>query len=111
MGARSLSSTIESSHESNVQLEQIFPSVFIRRLWKNKNTSSHAVIVDIAPGGKWLEPDLHEPGPEIVYVISGVLNDGERNFSAGSFIYSPKGSSHVPQSQLGCKLFVFYPEG
>jgi hypothetical protein len=38
-------------------------------------------------------------------------DDGVRDYPAGSFIHAPAGSSHVPQSETGCTLFVFYPEG
>lgn len=102
---------IEASHENNIPIQEIYPLVFLRKLWSDKNGPAHGAIVDIAPGGKWLEIDAHDQGPEIVYVISGVLNDGTNDFSAGSFINNPKGSSHIPQSKVGCKLFVFYPEG
>jgi len=47
----------------------------------------------------------------VVYVVSGVFNDGVRDYPAGSFTHNPAGSSHVPQSKTGCTLFVFYPEG
>lgn len=102
---------IESVHESSIAIEEIFPSVFLRKIWSDKGGPAHGAIVDIAPGGKWLEIDSHDQGPEMVYVISGILNDGSNDFPAGSFINNPKGSSHVPQSKVGCKLFVFYPEG
>jgi anti-sigma factor ChrR (cupin superfamily) len=54
---------------------------------------------------------VHEPGAEEVYVVSGVFNDGVRDYAAGSFIHNPAGSSHIPQSKTGCTLFVFYPQG
>lgn len=54
---------------------------------------------------------MHEPGPEEVHVVSGVFNDGVRDYPAGTFIHNPAGSSHVPQSETGCTLFLFYPEG
>ncbi|MDT5269347.1 MAG: hypothetical protein QOH49_1533 [Acidobacteriota bacterium] len=67
-------------------------------------------VPETAPRGK-ATPDVHEPGPEEVFVVSGVFNDGVRDYPAGSFIHAPAGSSHVPQSRTGCVLFVFYPEG
>ena len=54
---------------------------------------------------------MHEPGPEEVFVVSGVFNDGVRDDPAGSFIHRPAGSSHVPQPTTGCRLFVCYPGG
>jgi anti-sigma factor ChrR (cupin superfamily) len=90
--------------------EKFGGSIQVRTLWESSG-GMKAQLVDIAPGGCWDGVDLHEPGPEEVYVISGLFNDGVRDYSAGTFIHNPAGSSHVPQSKTGCKLFVFYPEG
>ena len=79
-------------------------------LWQGDN-GAKAMVVKIEAGGKFAELDIHEPGPEEVYVIEGIFNDGVRDYSEGSFIHNPKGSSHLPQSEAGCTLFVFYPEG
>jgi anti-sigma factor ChrR (cupin superfamily) len=70
-----------------------------------------AHVVELDPGSCWEGIDVHEPGPEEVYVVTGIFNDGTRDYPAGSFIHCPAGSSHVPQSTQGCTLFVFYPEG
>ena len=88
----------------------------IRRHHQGANALASAEWSDSAgcgdhPGACWEGIDLHEPGPEEVYVVSGVFNDGVRDYPAGSFIHNPKGSSHVPQSKTGCTIFVFYPEG
>jgi anti-sigma factor ChrR (cupin superfamily) len=82
----------------------------VRTLWKHES-GAKAQVVEIDPGGCWVGTDLHEPGPEEVYVVTGVFNDGVRDYPAGTFIHNPAGSSHVPQSETGCTLFLFYPEG
>ncbi|MGB3788616.1 MAG: hypothetical protein WA949_11445 [Phormidesmis sp.] len=41
--------------------------------------------------------------------MSDVFNDGMRDDPAGTFTHHPVGSSHIPQSATGCKLF-FYPK-
>ena len=79
-------------------------------LWQGEN-GTKAMIVKIEAGGKFAELDIHEPGPEEVYVVDGIFNDGVRDYPAGTFIHNPAGSSHLPQSAAGCTLFVFYPEG
>lgn len=98
------------AHKNDVKPETPYPGVRIHRLWKGKRGIS-ALLVEIDAGCKFLELDVHEPGPEEVYVVSGNFNDGVRDYPAGSFIHNPAGSSHVPQSKTGCVLFVFYPEG
>jgi uncharacterized RmlC-like cupin family protein len=82
----------------------------VRTLWTG-DTGAKAQIVEIDPCGRRAELDVHEPGPEEVYVVSGVFKDGVRDYRAGPFIHNPTGSSHVPQSKTGCVLFLFYPEG
>lgn len=79
-------------------------------LWQGED-GAKALVVKIEPGGKFAELDIHEPGAEEVYVVEGIFNDGVRDYPAGTFIHNPKGSSHIPQSEKGCTLFVFYPEG
>jgi anti-sigma factor ChrR (cupin superfamily) len=90
--------------------EKFGGAVRVRTLWQ-ASAGAKAQFVEIVPGGCWEGLDVHEPGPEEVFVVSGVFNDGVRDYPAGSFIHNPAGSSHVPQSKEGCTLFVFYPEG
>ena len=54
---------------------------------------------------------MHLPGAEEVFVVSGSFCDGRNTYPAGTFIHHPAGSSHVPQSEEGCVLFVYFPEG
>lgn len=90
--------------------EKFGGTIRVRTLWRAPSGAT-AQVVEIDAGGCWEGVDVHEPGPEEVYVVSGVFNDGVRDYPAGSFIHNPVGSSHVPQSKTGCTLFVFYPEG
>ena len=78
-------------------------------LWEGES-SARAMIVEIAPGAKWDGIDSHNDNSEEVFVVSGTFNDGVRDYPAGTFIHHPVGSSHVPQSATGCRLFIFYPE-
>jgi anti-sigma factor ChrR (cupin superfamily) len=89
---------------------ELFPGIRLRTLWRGASGAT-AHVLEMDAGTCWGHLDVHEPGPEEVYVVSGVFNDGERDYPAGSFIHAPAGSSHVPQTREGCVLFVFYPEG
>ncbi len=91
-------------------VHELFPGIRLRPLWSG-GQGAKALVVEMDPHACWQGVDLHEPGPEEVYVISGTFNDGDRDYPAGSFIHAPAGSSHVPQTTTGCTLFVFYPEG
>lgn len=91
-------------------VREIAPGIRCRDLWEGDNDAK-AQMLEIDPGARFQGIDVHEPGPEEVFVVSGVFNDGTRDFPAGTFIHHPAGSSHVPQSREGCVLFVFFPEG
>jgi anti-sigma factor ChrR (cupin superfamily) len=86
------------------------PGFRIRDLWVGAK-GAKAQLVEIDSGGKFPGLEVHEPGPEEIFVVSGVFHDGTREYPAGSFIHNPAGSSHEPQSTTGCTLFLFYPEG
>jgi hypothetical protein len=95
---------------STAPARDLFPGIRLRSLWKGENGAS-AHVLEMDPGSCWAGIDVHEPGPEEVYVVAGTFNDGVRDYPAGSFIHAPAGSWHIPQTTTGCTLFVFYPEG
>jgi anti-sigma factor ChrR (cupin superfamily) len=90
-------------------VRELFPGIRLRPLWSG--AVAKAFVLQMEPGSRWQGVDVHDPGPEEVFVVDGVFNDGNRDYPAGSFIHAPAGSSHVPQSAKGCTLFLFYPEG
>jgi anti-sigma factor ChrR (cupin superfamily) len=104
------STQITWSHAEEIAPQELYPGVRKRTLHEDK-AGFKVLVVEIDPGKKFLELDVHEPGPEEVYVLSGVFNDGVRDYPAGTFIHNPKGSAHVPQSALGCTLLVIFPQG
>lgn len=89
-------------------MEEISKGISACQLWQGK-TGAKAMIVKIEPGCRWQGIDVHEAGSEEIFVVSGIFNDGERSYNSGTFIHNPIGSSHIPQSETGCILFVFYP--
>lgn len=88
----------------------LFPGVRLRSLWTGAGGAS-AHVLEMDPDTGWDRLDVHEPGPEEIYVLSGVFHDGVREYPAGSFVHAPAGSAHLPQTTTGCTLFLFYPEG
>ena len=91
-------------------IHELFPGIRARPLWTGGN-GAKAAVLEMDANTCWQGVDVHEPGPEEVFVVSGVFNDGDRDYPAGSFIHASAGSSHVPQTTTGCTLFLFYPEG
>ena len=94
---------------TNLGEKSLGDGIRIRTLWRDG--VKRALEVEIDAGARWPELDHHVPGPEEVYVLSGDFNDGANVYPAGTFVHHPAGTSHVPQSAGGCRLFVFYPEG
>jgi anti-sigma factor ChrR (cupin superfamily) len=98
------------SSVQDAPVRELFPGIRLRPLWLGSN-GAKAYVLEMDPNTCWQGIDVHEPGPEEVFVVSGVFNDGDRDYPAGSFIHAPAGSSHIPQTMTGCTLFIFYPEG
>ncbi|HEV8157627.1 MAG TPA: cupin domain-containing protein [Pyrinomonadaceae bacterium] len=94
----------------DIPAKEIFPGIRKRILWQGAN-GAEAQIVEIDEGATFTTLDIHGAGPEEVYVVSGVFSDGANDYSAGTFIHNPAGSSHIPQSKEGCVIFVFSPQG
>ncbi|WP_405495117.1 cupin domain-containing protein [Nocardia sp. NBC_00511] len=89
---------------------ELFPGIRVRPLWSSPS-GAHANVLEMDAGTSWPRRDIHAPGPEEVYVVAGIFNDGARDYPAGTFLHAPAGSWHVPATTIGCTLFVFYPEG
>lgn len=90
--------------------ESAAPGFSTRLLWSEPN-GRKTLIFEIAPGAVYSDLDVHAPGAEEVFVVSGTFCDGKDSYPAGTFIHHPAGTSHIPQSVDGCVLFVFFPEG
>ncbi len=90
--------------------KEIFPGIRKRTLWQGEN-DANVQILEIDAGAKFATLDVHSAGPEEVFVVSGVFNDGIHDYPAGSFIHNPAGSAHIPQSKQGCVILVFSPDG
>jgi len=93
----------------DVPAKEICPGIRKRDLWRGAD-GARAQIVEIDAGAIFASLDSHV-GAEEIFVVSGVFDDGAREYPAGSFIHNPPGSSHVPQSKEGCVIFVFSPQG
>lgn len=100
---------VEAMHASEAGVRTFGDGVRVRDLWTNG--VKRALQVEFDAGAQWPGLDMHVPGPEEVYVVSGDFDDGAHVYGAGSFLHHPAGSSHSPRSAGGCTLFVFYPEG
>lgn len=94
----------------DVEAVDAAPGIKQRVIWQGDN-NKRVEVFELAAGTVYPGLDVHEPGPEQVFVISGDFGDGRDTFKAGDFIHNPAGSAHVPQTQNGCVLLVCFPEG
>jgi len=46
------------------------------------------------------------PFGEEIFVLEGILSDDHGDYTAGTYIRNPPGTSHKPFSKKGCKIFV-----
>ncbi|MEU2718582.1 cupin domain-containing protein [Streptomyces sp. NPDC007205] len=100
----------EFAHLEKAPVIEVTTGIRMRPLWENPDVAK-ALVVEIDAGACFEEVDVHSSGPELVYVLDGVFCDGTDRHPAGTFIYGPKGSSHIPQSDVGCTVLVLYPLG
>jgi hypothetical protein len=100
----------EWSSLKDAPVKELSRGIRIRPLWEAEN-GARALVLEMDPETYFEELDHHDSGSEEVFVVSGVFNDGVRDYPAGTFIHAPKGSSHVSRTITGCMLFVFYPDG
>jgi hypothetical protein len=95
---------------------EIGPGVTFRSLWRSGPESSarQALVIDFEPHAAWPGVDVHEPGPEDLYIVSGTfigLTGSRSVHEAGTFVHCEAGTSHSPTSPTGGLLFVYFPEG
>ena len=101
---------VTSTNWKDLPGKEVATGIFERVIW-NGDKGKRAMVFEFKAGAKFPGIEAHEIGPEQIYVISGIFNDGKENHTEGSFINNPVGSAHVPQSQQGCVVLVTYPEG
>lgn len=98
---------ITSENWKKLKSKEIAPGIFERTVWQSE-AGKKAVVLEFSAGASY-PAHTHEPGPEQIYVISGVFNDGRSDHDEGSFIHNPVGSAHIPQSKTGCTVLVTFP--
>lgn len=99
---------ITSTNWRDTQSKEVAPGIFERIIWEGE-AGKRAVVFEFQVGAKFPSVDSHESGPEQIYVISGVFNDGQEDHPEGSFIHNPLGSAHIPQSKTGCIVLITFP--
>lgn len=57
------------------------------------------------PGAQWPYEDRHDSQGEQVWIVSGDLIEGDRQFTAGTYLNFGPNSAHKPRTESGVRLF------
>ena len=89
---------------------QVNDLITVRRL-KESSASDPGVVMllTFAPGAAFGE-DRHAVR-EMLHVLAGEFSDGSDTWPAGTVICAEPGSVHYPQSETGCTVLAYYPDG
>jgi hypothetical protein len=104
------------AHVAKAERSEVGNGVVVHRLYRSgpEPTARRALLVRFPAGSQWPGVDVHEPGPEDVYVVNGIFHGltGEGSVHGpGTFLHLAAGTSHTPSTDTGGDLFVYYPEG
>jgi anti-sigma factor ChrR (cupin superfamily) len=103
---------VTSLRADDVLSVDYYPGVRRRTLHASETPGGPRILqVEMDAGKMFLDLDVHNSGPEYIYVVEGVFSDGAHEYPRGTFIRYPAGSSHIPQSKSGCKLIIILPSG
>lgn len=64
-------------------------------------------VVDMAPGSRWPQVDVHDTTGEEFLVVSGELIEGDRRLGPGTYVLFGPRSEHQPRTETGVRLFGF----
>ena len=103
-------------HVSEAERSDVGNGIVVHRLYRSgpERAARRALLVRFPAGSQWPGVDVHEPGPEDVYIASGTFRGltGEGSVHGpGTFLHLEAGTSHSPSTDTGGELFVYYPEG
>jgi hypothetical protein len=104
------------AHVGQAETSDVGNGIVVHRLYRSgpEPYARRALLVSFPPDSQWPGIDVHEPGPEDVYVVRGTFLGltGEGSVHGpGTFLHLAAGTSHSPSTDTGGELFVYYPEG
>jgi hypothetical protein len=104
------------AHVGAVEASDVGNGIIVHRLYRSGSEldARRALLVTFPAGSIWPGVDVHDPGPEDVYIVSGTFHGlaGEGStHGPGTFLHFEAGTSHTPSTETGGELFVYYPAG
>ncbi len=80
------------------------PGVRWKKLRYDASRGESAVLLEFQPGAVYAAH--RHPAGEEYWVLEGSIEEGERSYGKGTYIYHPPESTHRPASKGGCLLLV-----
>jgi hypothetical protein len=104
------------AHVGAVETSDVGNGIVVHRLYRSgpERNARRALLVTFPPGSIWPGADVHDPGPEDLFIVSGTFHGlaGEGSIHGpGTFLHLEPGTSHTPSTETGGELFVYYPFG
>jgi hypothetical protein len=104
------------AHLDSVECVDVGNGILVHRLYRSglHPSARRALLVEFPPRSQWPGMDVHEPGPEDVYVVRGTfrgLTTSDSIHGPGTFLHLDAGTQHSPSTATGGELFVYYPDG
>jgi hypothetical protein len=104
------------AHVTQAEASEVGNGIVVHRLDRSgrEPNARRALLVTFPAFSQLPGIDVHEPGPEDVYVVRGTFRGltGEASLHGpGTFLHFAARTSHSLSTETGGELFVYYPEG
>ncbi|GAB4345718.1 MAG: hypothetical protein Kow0099_26290 [Candidatus Abyssubacteria bacterium] len=82
-----------------------YPKVKMKVFPSEMESGTYTILLDIPPGARLERHD--EPLNEVFYVLNGTISIEGKEYSEGTYYFTPAGMAHGPfESQEGCLILV-----
>jgi anti-sigma factor ChrR (cupin superfamily) len=82
--------------------------VEIAELYKDERSGASAALLRYSPGAR--VPRHEHPGYEHILVLEGSQRDEHGEYTAGTFVVNPPGTSHSVESPSGCLVLIVWQQ-
>jgi len=83
--------------------------IFIKVLrYDDASKRAPVILLKFEPGAKY--PAHNHPAGEEVFVLEGEVRFGNKNLTAGDYLYTPPNGKHAVSSKNGCVMLLVIPE-
>jgi quercetin dioxygenase-like cupin family protein len=91
--------------EENVKTSGIYLKVL---RYDEPSKRAPVILLKFEPGATY--PAHNHPAGEEIFVLEGEVQFGNKNLSAGDYLYTPPNGKHAVWSKKGCLMLLVIPE-